>query len=367
MEPPVSLRGLDLARGYYEEVVKPIVERRFPGLPHAAALVGNCSDVLGYDTDVSRDHEWGPRLQLFLAAPHMGEAAGLAETLRHELPVSYRGYPTNYTPAADEPIRRMTAVPHGPVEHAVDVTTVGAFCRDQLGFDPLGDIETAHWLAAPQQRLLSMTAGAVFRDDVGELTAAREALAWYPEDVWRALMARQWARIAEREAFPGRAESVGDTLGCTLLVGQIVRDLMRLAFLIERRYAPYAKWLGTAFASLASAAELGPDLARALGQSTWRSREQALGRAYEKLARMHNALEVTPPLEPSLRSYHDRPFLVIGADRFATALREGLAAPALREASQLGGVDQWVDAVEVLETPELAARVTDAAIPRRGR
>src|SRR4051812_28575329 len=196
MEPPVSLRGLDLARGYYEEVVKPIVERRFPGLPHAAALVGNCSDVLGYDTDVSRDHEWGPRLQLFLAATHMGAAAALVETLRHELPVSYRGYPTNFAPVGER-IRRMAATTSGPVEHRVDVTTVRAFGEMQLGFDPLGDIKTAHWLSAPQQRLLSMTAGAVFRDDVGELTAARKALAWYPDDVWRALMARQWARIAE--------------------------------------------------------------------------------------------------------------------------------------------------------------------------
>ena len=51
------------------------------------------------------------------------------------------------------------------------------------------------WLSTPQQRLLEVTAGAVFHDDEGELTATREALAWYPDELWLWLLACQWRRI----------------------------------------------------------------------------------------------------------------------------------------------------------------------------
>ena len=56
----------------------------------------------------------------------------------------------------------------------------------------------------PQQRLLEITRGAVFHDPRGELAAVRDALAWYPDDVWYYVLACQWHRIGEEEAFVGR-------------------------------------------------------------------------------------------------------------------------------------------------------------------
>lgn len=58
--------GVRLAGLFYRDAVRPIMERAFPGLPYAAALLGPGSEVLGYDTERSTDHDWGPRLLLFL-------------------------------------------------------------------------------------------------------------------------------------------------------------------------------------------------------------------------------------------------------------------------------------------------------------
>jgi len=60
------------------------------------------------------------------------------------------------------------------------VTTVRGWLRQHLGFDPTESMRTVDWLAAPQQLLLEATAGRVFHDDVGELSAVRAAIAWYP-------------------------------------------------------------------------------------------------------------------------------------------------------------------------------------------
>lgn len=122
----------------------------------------------------------------------------------------------------------------------------------------------ADWLATPTQTLLEVVAGAVFHDDFG-LADVRSALAWYPDDVWRYVLACQWSRIAEEEAFVGRTAEVGDALGSSVVAARLVRDLMRLCLLMHRRYPPYSKWLGSAFASLPCASELTPLFARALG------------------------------------------------------------------------------------------------------
>src|SRR5579863_5216771 len=66
MRPPF-VPGIELARLYHRELVGPLLDRYFPGLAYSAALVGPGSEVLGFDTPRSTDHDWGPRLQVFLA------------------------------------------------------------------------------------------------------------------------------------------------------------------------------------------------------------------------------------------------------------------------------------------------------------
>jgi hypothetical protein len=58
------VRGLDLCELFYKEAVKPILAQSFPDLVYSAALIGLGSEVLGFDTPQSMDHDWGPRLML---------------------------------------------------------------------------------------------------------------------------------------------------------------------------------------------------------------------------------------------------------------------------------------------------------------
>ncbi|GIH72031.1 hypothetical protein Mth01_42840 [Sphaerimonospora thailandensis] len=94
--------------------------------------------------------------------------------------------------------------------------------------------------------------------------------------MWRYLLACQWQRLSQEEAFVGRCAEVGDDLGSALVAGRLVRDLMRLCLLLTRRYAPYAKWLGSAFRQLPIAEKLTPSLRGAVTATDYPVRERHL-------------------------------------------------------------------------------------------
>ncbi|MCC8243568.1 DUF4037 domain-containing protein [Saccharothrix luteola] len=346
--------GLVLAERFYREAVEPLVRKHFGEVPHSAARLGAGSEVLGFDTERSADHEWGPRLQLFLD-PDDTRADDIGAALAEHLPKVFLGFPTHFVGTEDEGVGRM-ALTDGPVRHRVDVTDAATWFDRRLGFDPRGGVTVRDWLGAPTQRLAETTAGAVFHDGLGVLTPAREALRWYPDDVWRHVLACQWARIAEGEAFVGRCGEVGDELGSAVVAARLTRDLMRLRLLLDRRYPPYDKWLGSAFARYA---DLVPVLRAAVAATDWRAREDHLAVAYERIAERCNDLGLADPVDPTTRPYHDRPFRVLRADRFTTALRAAITDPEVACLPLLGAVDQCADSTAVLEHPARSRKLVD--------
>jgi hypothetical protein len=356
------ISGLELNRAYYEEAVRPILAELAPDLHYSAALIGYGSDVLGYDTAISTDHEWGPRLLLFLdESTYAIHANEISERLSDALPAVFRGYSTGFSARDAEGVRVMEPATSGAVRHHVDFHTVPGFFSEELGINPDMTLSVVDWLLIPQQRLLGVTSGAVFHDGLHALDPLREELSYYPRDVWLYLLAAQWTRISEEEAFVGRCGDLGDELGSQVIAARLVRDLMRLCFLMERRYAPYSKWLGTAFSRLACASRLQPVLHDALGASDWREREGRLSAAYEIVAAMHNALGLTPPLATAVSPYHGRPYLTLYAGRFSGALAPAINDPAMRgiidRAGLIGGIDQVADSVDVLTDTNLCARL----------
>ena len=163
-------------------------------------------------------------------------------------------------------------------------------------------MSTLDWLLTPQQRLLGVVAGAVHADQTGAITAVRRSLSWYPDELWRWLLACQSRPdFAQEEAFVARTAEVGDETGSAVTAARLVRDCMRLALLIDRRYAPYQKWLGTAFASGRHGDDLPRHLAAAVAARDIAARESALASAYTQLARRHNEARITAPSTPEPR------------------------------------------------------------------
>lgn len=355
--------GLDLAERFYRTEVRPLVDRHQPGLRHTACLVGSGSEVLGYDDDTSTDHDWGPRVQLLLpVADHRPLAHALDELFARLLPDRFEGWSVAIPTAA--PAIGTAATPARSRSHGVTVSTVEGLLGGHLGAEVAqrvtgGEEPTVEqWLATPSQQLLAVTAGRVFHDDLG-LARIRTSLTRYPADVWRYVMAGAWSQVGEDEHLAPRAGMTGDDVGSRVIAARVVRALMQLAVLQERRFPPYAKWLGRAAASTAVWPDLHPHLARATADESWTVRQEALVTAGEVLARVHNRLGLTPPAPDRGHAFHDRPFRVLGATRVARLLATSISDPAfarLLDVRVIGGIDQVTASTDVLADPEWVRR-----------
>lgn len=349
--------GLELSRLFYLEAVRPILDADFPGLRYGAALTGGGSEILGFDTEMSADHHWGARLMLFLREDDFAERGdNIHETLRRKLPYNFLGFSTNFSLHDDADSSLMpTDIDGGLINHRVEIFTIRGFFLEYLNFDIRQPIESADWLTFPEQKLRTIAAGAIYHDEIGLLETVKR-FEYYPGDVWLYLLAAGWNRIGQEEHLMGRAGMVGDEIGSAIIASRLVRDLMRLCFLMERQFAPYPKWFGKAFSLLNCAAELTPVFKRALAAETWQEREKFLAEAYEFVAAMHNDLKITEPLPTKAGKFFTRPFLVIHLHGdFAGAIGKCINDPEVRrlvERKLIGSVDQFSDSTDILADPQ---------------
>ena len=334
--------GLKLSELFYTEAAKPILERLFPHVSHSAALLGWGSEVLGYDDIQSSDHHWGPRFILFLSPEHDEKYKNdIAEALKQNLPHRFRGYSTSFGEPDQVGVRLPQEIEDGPVNHMIHIETIENFFGWYLGCNPHQSLTAADWLTFSEHKLLAVTSGKVFHDGLGELEAVRRKFHYYPRDVWLYQLAAQWIVIFEEREFVSRSGHVGDELGSMIIADRQVHRLMRLCFLMERKYAPYSKWFGTAFSNLACAQELSPIFREVLLSTTWKDREKHLSTAFVVIARLHNQLEITRPIPEKVSNYGGRPYLVFEAPDLVRDILTGITDEEVKSLKHLlGSVNQ---------------------------
>lgn len=312
--------GLELSRRLHQEIVGPVLAAEHPELAYSSALLGRGSEVLGYDDPQSADHDRQARLLILLRYPEPADRVERANaSIRSALPERFGGVPT-----------------------AVRLDFLRNLMHQQLGLTAEDRPPTVQeWLGLSEPRLLMFTAGEVFHDQAG-LQAQRDRFSYYPHELWLYLMSAMWWRLHPEQNLVGRAGQVGDELGSALIGADLVRDMIRLCFLQARRYAPYSKWFGTAFARLPGADSLAPLFRSVLRAESWPEREEALIAAYRELAARQNALGVADPVATEIVRLWDRPFRVLWGD-FPGALQariQDLAVRHLVSRFPAGGIDR---------------------------
>jgi hypothetical protein len=350
--------GMELARLFYRDAVGPIIHD-VVGADHGAGMLDAGSEVIGFDDETSRDHSWGPRLQIFLPeAVSQDLADQLDNALRDRLPAAFQGLSTHFQDSDDGGSRLRAISEGGPVDHYVVLTKTSNFLLKYIGIDTVDNLSDADWLSLPSQKLLTLSTGPIFHDNIG-LVALQQHLRFYPADAWLYLMACEWMRIDQEEPFLGRTGMVGDEIGSRIITARLIQHIMRLAFLTERRYPPYSKWFGTAFTQLDSAETLTPLIERTLAAAAWKDREDAFVNLVGALGEMHNGLNLTEYIDPSPRQFHSRPIRVVGCERFASALRAASTKPESPHWTRrpIGGIDTFSDSTDLLSDTDRRFRI----------
>ena len=295
------IKGLDLSESFYSECALPLLREHYPDLRYSAGLIGWGSDVLGYDDEVSTDHNWGPRFYLFLRDEDISKKQELYDMFAENLPYEHRGYSVNFVNRNGE--SHMNPISEGKVKPLMDILTVEQYLSDwYLGRSDLTDLTDLDWLTFSEHRLLGVTSGKIFKDDLG-LKSKLEAIRFYPENVRLYLIASNWAIFSEEQAFLNRCAYVGDNIGSALVCGRMADRLMRLAFLYCKKYAPYSKWFGTAFSKLPIKDGLKDALLKAVTASDLETRETEIIRAQKLIIDMHNEAGITEFFEAEVSDY----------------------------------------------------------------
>ena len=226
------MKGLEISKAYFEEFGLPMLEEQFPDvLPLiAAGLFGSGSECLGYDDDVSFDHDMEPGFCIFLPGEDKVDrrTAFLLERAYAKLPREYGG------------LRRSLMSPVGGARHGVFRT--GEFFAEKTGSSD-GILTNGQWLSLPEQALLECTNGVIFTDHYGEVSLIRQRLAFYPEDIFKKKLAGQLLLMAQSGQYNyARCLKHGENAAAQLAVNEFVKSTISAIFLLNRRYQPYYKW-----------------------------------------------------------------------------------------------------------------------------
>lgn len=226
------MKGLELSRAYFETFGLPMLKDQFPDLlPYlAAGLIGSGSEVLGFDDEISRDHDFEPGFCLFLPSEDVVDrrTAFLLERAYASLPADFMG------------IKRSRLSPVGGARHGVIRT--GEFFSEKIG-SATGDLTPAEFGLLPEQAIQEASGGEIFYDGLGEVSRIREKIAAFPEDVRLKKLAGYLLLMAQSGQYNYlRCLKHGEKAAAQLAVFEFVKSTMHVIFLLNRTYQPYYKW-----------------------------------------------------------------------------------------------------------------------------
>lgn len=240
----ITDNNLERCRRFYEQYGAPMIHEKFPEYEEriAVGMAGEGSDCFGYEDDISKDHDYGIGFCLWLTSDDY-ERIGISLNKEYEKLINKHA--KEYKEHA---YNRF-------FDNRRGVATIGRFYENTLGVrldentEKRGGIKAAFdsgiWLTIAEDKLATATNGRVFRDDLGIFSSIRnELLMYYPDEIWRLRLARALHDFSQyAQSNYARMMARKDYVTSAMCVSKGIESVMEIAYLLNRTYAPYYKWM----------------------------------------------------------------------------------------------------------------------------
>lgn len=336
------MKGLDISRGYYQDIIKSIIKANMPylGDKYCAALIGWGSDVLGNDDELSIDHEWGPRCIIFIPEELKEKKNNIYDFLNTNIPDEYKGFTARFKN------KDWIRTPDKDGNVHIKVTTCREYLEENIGmYMPSDDID---WLCIPENKLLEFTRGEVFYDGFNELSKLREFYSYYPDEVWKFRLAYAWQSLGWNIDLIGLTYKRKDILSARHCLSITLHRLMKIIFLLNRTYCPsYFKWLHIEFYKLPKLSdELGSIIEECYTEKDFNLIDQRLKQICYRLLEFQDNLESLPKTEIK-STWFSRGFFDIDFNHIAGQI-QGTIKGELGSIDLDGALDQWIANEDIL-------------------
>ena len=247
------MKGIDLSREFYEQIGLPMLEEHFKDKLDriAVGFLGHGSECFGFDDEISKDHDYEPGFCIWLTEEDEKDFGFRLMRAYSKLPKEFMGYQ-----CSNKSLFGKTTC---------GVTTIQEFYKGYTGRK--GAPETMYdWLYTPSHYLAEATNGVVFSDPLGEFTKIRnEILFGMPADVRLKKIASCAFKMAQSGQYNYmRCIKHGEIGAARLALNEFVDQCANIAFLLDKKYAPYYKWIFRAMKDLPSHSFLADKLERLL-------------------------------------------------------------------------------------------------------
>jgi len=226
------MKGMELSRRYFDEIVFPAFNKSAADVLELMTfgLSGPGSECYGYDDELSRDHDWGPRVCIWIPEELFVLQSEPLEAIYKKLESRFLGFgPVN---RLDTRFRRD------------GILSTSRFFKNYLGTDQ--PPENLHdWLLLPEESLSLCTNGEIFRTGSMRFADMRQVLlSYFPEDLWlKKISSRCKASSQHGQYNLWRADSRNDQLAVEQHKARFIYETVSLVFLLNRRYRPVEKWM----------------------------------------------------------------------------------------------------------------------------
>ena len=124
-----------------------------------------------------------------------------------------------------------------------------------------GRLIVGQWFTVPEQGLLEATNGAVFFDNLGQFSAVRERLSYFPEDIRLKKLAGNLLLMGQAGQYNYKRSVLrGDTAAAQLAAIEFAKSALHSIYLLNKAYIPYYKWSFKGLKGLSALGDLSGNL-----------------------------------------------------------------------------------------------------------